>query len=235
MAFSSLQAEEHYQIIHPKTHKASAQSALSKQGKEMVKAHNCLECHSVESKGGCLAPPLDGIGAYRGKNYILARITRGEKFEKRFEKLHPEGELMPHLRLPLEQSQPITAYLLTLPAPKGGYKIYNHNKEEATKEAPEADTKGSPISIAEGRKIFSTAGCLACHAVNGMGGHFAPSLDGTSKRRNRSYVERIISKAELMPLSSEDTSEYSERGNIMPPSGLNAEQIKQVTDFIMTL
>jgi hypothetical protein len=68
-----------------------------------------------------------------------------------------------------------------------------------------------------------------------MGGHFAPALDGISKRRDRSYVERVISKSELMPINSEDTSEYSERGNIMPPAGLTKEQIQKVTDFVMTL
>lgn len=235
----ALNAEEQFQIIHPKTHHAGRQTPASEKGQASFKSHNCQQCHSVESKGGCLAPPLDGIGAYRGKPYIIARITLGDKFLHKFERLHPQGELMPHPRLPLEDSEAIASYLLTLPSPKDGFKIYSHAASAANKERlTEGTTKTLPSdlkNIEEGRKLLSSSGCLACHSVASMGGHFAPALDGISKRRDRSYVERVISKAELMPINSEDTSEYSERGNIMPPAGLTKEQIQKVTDFVMTL
>lgn len=220
-------------------HKGNKPSPSSKKGEAFFRSGTCLECHSVANKGGCLAPPLDGIGAYRSKTYLIARITLGDKFQKNFERLHPGGELMPHPRLPLEQSSAIASYLLTLPAPKEGFKIYDHaataTAEERLTETAKATLPSDLKNIAEGRKIFSTAGCLACHSVASLGGHFAPSLDGIGKHRTRAYIERVISKAELMPVNRDDTSEYSERGNVMPPSGLTADQIQKVTDFIMTL
>lgn len=224
-----------YQVIQVKSYAGKSLSPQAKQGKELFAKNHCASCHSVDNKGGCLAPPLDGIGAYRQKPYLLARITLGDRFRKDFEVYHKDAELMPHPRLPVSQSRLIAEYLLTLPSPKEGYKIYGHASESSEEKLTTAGTRlpGDMKQAEEGRKLFLGAGCLACHSVGNTGGRLAPNLGDIGSRQTYDFIERRISKAEIFGLT--DNSEYAERGTVMPPSGLTPEQVKKIAVFLTTL
>lgn len=225
-------------VIASNFYKPLPASAVSRAGNEAIKKYDCTMCHSIEGRGGCLAPPFDGIGAYRSRQFILARITLGSAAEEEFEKLY-EGktELMPHLRIPSSAAKNIAQYLLTLPAPKGGFYIGSHfNKQgQAQLKEEERELPAAPNTefIAAGKKLFYERGCTACHSIGKIGGHFAPALDAISKRRSKDYVRQHISNAELLVQGSAD--EYQGRGIVMPPSGLSAEEINKVTEFLMSL
>jgi mono/diheme cytochrome c family protein len=88
-------------------------------GKKIFTARNCAICHSVNEVGGCLAPPLDGIGKRRGKEFIQSRITNTPEAIAKFAKLYRATELMPHLRLPPKQANDVVAYLMTFQATPG--------------------------------------------------------------------------------------------------------------------
>jgi mono/diheme cytochrome c family protein len=90
------------------------------EGKKVFDTLNCVSCHSVQNKGGCLAPPLDCVSVRHPDDYLLLRLGQGEedKFVKRIG--HPE--LFPHPRFPKKELHAVIAYLRTLPCelpPKG--------------------------------------------------------------------------------------------------------------------
>ncbi|MBL8084873.1 MAG: cytochrome c [Candidatus Obscuribacter sp.] len=218
-------------------------------GKALFAANNCSNCHSVADKGGCLAPPLDGIGAYRGRPYVIARITLGDKFTTEFARRYKDEELMPHPRLPLAQSQKIADFLMSLPAPSGGYQVYGHAREESSEEklsnpTPQDSTKlPSDLALAEnGRKRFLSGGCLACHAVGSLGGRLAPNLAGIGSRSSIDYIEGRITRAELKALGFDNVKEGSSSGAdaptnhiSMPASKLTPEDIHAISVFLSSL
>ena len=224
-------------------YKGQSASINSKEGAKLFQENNCVSCHSIEGKGGCLAPPLDGIGGRRSKLFVESRITKDEKAIARFFKLYPYAELLEHPRLPSGQAKSISTYLFTLSDLAGGTKIRGHKviQQEALKTPNQSlPSKTADLSkVAEGRLLFNDRSCLVCHSVRNMGGHFAPALDGISKRQERHYVSDRISAAEFFneidANKNNDPNEYNERGTVMPPSDLNPQEVESITDYLMSL
>lgn len=234
-----------YQLVKPKSYKGKSTSNVAA-GKALFEKNNCQNCHSISEKGGCLAPPLDGIGAYRGRPYIIARITLGDKFIKDFARRYKDEELMPHPRLPLKESTVIADYLLSLSSPETGYKVYGHSREESSEEKltnplPPSDKKlpGDLALSEEGRNKFLQSGCLACHSIGNLGGRLAPNLAGIGSRRTIDSIESRITRAELQPATLDDVKEGSSSGiqhsSVMPSSSLSPEEIHAIAAFLATL
>lgn len=240
---NSASNNKHLVKVKAKTYKPKKILASAEKGKLFYVKNNCAACHSAEGKGGCLAPPLDGIGSYHPKTYLIARITLGDKFEKRYETSHKNGELMPHPRIPFSESKVIADYLYSLPSLAAGYQMTSHGVEahphvplaKDSKTDQEESPKLDPKLVAAGRQAFAQAGCLACHSVDGAGGRFAPKLNGIANRRSLDYVRKMINRAELIPIPGEVQDEYAERGNIMPPAGLSTSDIESISQFLMSL
>ncbi len=220
--------------IPPKPYKPANISSLSKTGKILFVRNNCVACHSVGNHGGCLGPPLLGEGSRRSKDFILSRITQGAKAEAKFQDLYKASELMPHPRVPEKTAEAITAYLLTLDEPKSGFIMTKHQiASDNTVSSPAQTNKSNPESIAAGKKLFYEKGCAGCHTAGGVGGQFAPSLDGIGTKRERGHIEQIINNAQTLGLGSAD--EYNGRGTMMPPLNLTPAEASKITDFLMTL
>lgn len=201
-------------------YKPAAQTALTKQGKKYFEMHKCSLCHTAGGEGGCLAPPFDGIGARRSQDFLISRISDSKGAVAEFTRQYGEYELMPHLRIPDKQARAIAAFLMTIPEPEGGFKIVGHGLAgQKKKEMP-------------GRSLVARKGCLACHSLGGIGGSFAPALDGVGQRRTRESIDNHILGAELI-VGGE--GEYGNRGAVMPPSGLSREEIDAIADYLMTL
>ncbi len=223
-------------IEHGK-YKGQPASSRTRKGAELFRQNNCANCHSIEGKGGCLAPPLDGIGGRRNEIFVESRITKDEKAMARFLKLYPFAELLEHPRLPATQANDIASYLMTLSDMPGGVKIVGHKITtktpfHSTEEAGDCHNERIP-KVAEGRLLFNERSCLVCHSIRNMGGHFAPAFDGISTRRERVFISDRITAAEFFNQSGD--SEYNERGTVMPPSDLNPEQVESITDYLMSL
>lgn len=69
-------------------------------------------------------------------------------------------------------------------APAGVRADAGHDHDAATPAASDADHEPMPVMMAmpmmnaaRGMKLYAEKGCVACHAVNGVGGHDATSLD----------------------------------------------------------
>lgn len=212
-------------------------SAKSSKGAKFFKQNNCFTCHSIEGNGGCLAPPLDGIGGRRSTIFIESRITNDEKAMAHFLKIYPYAELLEHPRISGAQAKDIATYLMTLSDLPGAVKISGHKVSSktpfhSTEDAADCHKDRIP-KVAEGRMLFNDRSCLVCHSVRNLGGHFAPALDGISKRHDRQYVSDRITAAEFFNQNGEN--EYSGRGTVMPPSDLNSNQVESITDYLMSL
>ncbi len=60
--------------------------------------------------------------------------------------------------------------------------VADHVPGAAPREAGQVAHLVMPIMNPErGKKLFVTKGCVACHAVNGVGGHDAPNMDGHAR------------------------------------------------------
>ncbi|MFX5480904.1 cytochrome c, partial [Acinetobacter baumannii] len=59
-------------FIAPTLYRARTVDANSDKGRTLFQRHQCSSCHSIAGVGGCLAPPLDGVGSRRNKSFILA-------------------------------------------------------------------------------------------------------------------------------------------------------------------
>lgn len=212
----------------------AAKSADIESGRKLFVANKCQVCHVAQDMGGCLAPPLDGVIEYRSRAYIIGRITLGDKFLK-----NPplDKELMPHPRLPLSQSSKIASYIESLKAPKGGYKIYGHEDQRNSEEKVTASFKElatekiAPLpsefaNLESGRKIFLSSGCLACHSVGTIGGHFAPNLENIGSQRTSAYIQRKLTTGGI---------KYGDTLMSMPPAHLTQAEIDKLAAFLSTL
>ncbi len=219
--------------VKPAGYKPIPVSAESQKGKQIFQKNTCVQCHSTGMKGGCLGPVLAGVGARRTEKFIFDRITAGAAEEKAFETLYGQSELMPHPRLPKNQSRLVVSYLMTLPEPKNGFVIKAHVPNSENGVADNEIDKPTLASIQNGKKLFYSKGCMSCHSIGKVGGQFAAALDDVGSRKGRRYISERMTGAELLTLGTND--EYGERGTEMPPSNLTKPQIVSITDFLMSL
>jgi cytochrome c2 len=211
------------------------QSASTLEGKAVLEEHNCLACHSIQSNGGCLAPPFDGIGTRRSSEFITTRITGTAAAVKKFEHLYPYGELFSHPLMTQPQAALVTSYLLTLPEPKNGYEVNSHEVKQASTNSAKtflpANAQTTADDIEAGKLLFKTHGCMSCHSIGNLGGHFAPNLDGIANRREAQFISNRIDSTEFLV----DNDSDEKPGTTMPPTNLTAAQIEQVTTFLLSL
>lgn len=122
-----------------------------------------------------MAPPLDGIAAFRDKSYITNRL-QGKDVPGQKDYPLPE-EFMTHVHVRAEDVELITDYLLTLKKTK--FTVSAHATQ------PESVPGGSqfqPLPQSEssklGAQISKDLGCMACHSVGPIGGNIGPNFAG---------------------------------------------------------
>ncbi len=169
----------------------------SRTGKLLYERNNCSSCHQAEGQGGTLGPPLDGIGGARGEQFIVAHILDPAKQMAEFPTLFGgRTNIMPHPGLNLQDAKSIAAYLLTLADPEDGFVVTAHPKitshTRAKTQAPLRATTSSAISIEQGRALYLSRGCAACHTVDSAPSRFGPRLDGIAARRTRLDIEEAL-------------------------------------------
>lgn len=220
-------------VVKPKAYKPKPHSALAAKGKELFEKNNCAVCHTISAEGGCLAPPLDGIGSRRSQKFIKMRITSGSSEETKFAELYGKTELMPHVRVPAATAEAISQYLLTLREPERGFKIIGHEEKSNSSISPPAQGSTDDKSVARGRALLSSKGCLACHSFGNLGGKFAVKFDGVGSRLTVDAIRKQLTNAQLLTL--ENDTEYGARGTTMPPLDLTDDEIADLTAYLASL
>ncbi|MBX9877501.1 MAG: cytochrome c [Candidatus Obscuribacterales bacterium] len=214
---------------------ANPQNKLSKsaiEGKALFATMNCASCHTVGQEGGCLGPPLAGVGSRRTKGFLEARLTNTKEAELKFQSEYSyHAELMPHPRFAPETANKLIAYLQTLPSPKGGFQIEPHKPLEAKSRNANEIKEATAADIAEGARNFYKFGCAACHSIGNIGGSLGPALDGVGGFRDLDFITDHITDAQIhtrMLKGDEGTSK-------MPHFKATEKEIDQIAAFLYTL
>ncbi|MCZ6678778.1 MAG: c-type cytochrome [Candidatus Poribacteria bacterium] len=82
----------------------------------------------------------------------------------------------------------------------------------------------APEAIAAGEEIVKTVGCLACHAVDGLGSDFAPKLDSVGNKVTPSFLRQWIS----------DPKAY-DPDTVMPNLRLTDPEVENAVAYLMSL
>lgn len=200
-------------------------------GEILVDKHACKSCHLIKGDGGRVGPPLDGLGEHRSESYIVYKLTR-QPLPRR-KKLYPiPYELMAHVHVPRKDVAAIAQFLRSLPQQKYLVKGHQGSVPEDTPAGSSFKPDKNSVSSKRGMSLFNQKGCFACHSIDGLGGgSIGPSLDGVGARRSRNFIgDRVSRGAVILPEPNEKSGQVS-----MPPAQLNANEIKDITNWLMTL
>jgi len=223
-------------VIPTKGYKPPPESAASKEGERKFGYLNCMACHSVHNAGGTLGPPLDGVGANRTKEYLLARIVDSKKERQEFAQLIGGDPrfIPPHTRLSEPTANLIVEYLLTLPEPNGGFVVVPHVPRMAA-ETPQANLEYKPLPTSQnsklGSQLYSKSGCVACHSIGKVGGWIAPNLDGVGGRHAREWIVAHINNPSVHA-GPQDEGALPEQ---MPSASISKKDVQRIADYLLTL
>ena len=96
------------------------ETASSRAGQQLYYDQGCASCHAIGQTGGQFGPSLNGVGARRSRQYIVAHITSAQLHAEQFPGEHSGGAMMPETNVSSAEMQQIADFLLTLPAESGG-------------------------------------------------------------------------------------------------------------------
>jgi len=136
--------------------------ADSERGGELFRRSRCVTCHSVNGRGGSLAPELAHVGAKVTRDWLNAWIRDPHR-------LQPDT-LMPRFRFTDGEVRDLAAYVVRDLADPAGLAF--------------DDSPPDPALAAEGRRIFERRGCYSCHELEGFPSlpRIGPSLVGVGDR-----------------------------------------------------
>lgn len=140
-----------------------------------------------------------------------------------------------HTRVSAPAANALSAYLLTIPEPTGGYIVEGHWNLASEIPAPDPNFKPRPESESsrKGEKLFFEKGCVACHAVKGQGGWLAPPLDGIGGRRSHDFIAVSIKRRKRAGSGVERKDE--EDRFRMPVIEISEEEANNLADYLETL
>ena len=84
-----------------------------------------------------------------------------------------------------------------------------------------------------GRKLYDSASCNACHSIAAQGGDAGPALDGIGARRTTEWLTGHITN----PQAHIDAKpqEHETKSSMMPPTELSPDEISQIVEYLRTL
>lgn len=120
--------------------------ADAERGGEIFRGSRCVTCHSVNGRGGTLAPELAHVGAKVSRDWLYAWIRDPHR-------LQPDT-LMPRFRFADDEVRDLAAYL-------------SEDLGEPQGLSPEGGPP-DPSLAAEGRRLYERRGCYSCHDLEGF-------------------------------------------------------------------
>jgi len=203
-------------------------------GAQILEKQGCLHCHYLRGDGGLIGPPFEGIRKYKSAEDIVNVLSKKRPLPRYYPKgiLDPR-EYMRHVKLDKSTAQEVANYLLSIPDEEAlELKGHDENDPDSIPKAFNFVPQKPSDASREGLALYKDMGCAACHSIAGTGGWRGPGLDGVGSRLSKNGIENRISNGVTAFFQGKEykPAEYS-----MPPSNLSQEQVKQITEFLMTL
>ncbi|MEO7649353.1 MAG: c-type cytochrome, partial [Bryobacteraceae bacterium] len=159
---------------------------------------NCESCHTVGEGKPKMGPDLTQTATRKSAAWMIQHFKRPAS-------LVP-GSVMPPLQLNDGQLNALAAFLLKL-TPRNA-----------------AALQSAPPFAVEGALVYQANKCGVCHLVNEVGGKLGPPLDGLSKRRTRTWVERHFLEPQVMSPKT-----------IMPVYKFSPKDMENITTYLFVL
>ena len=267
MPYSQLRPDEVYALLialrgmrqdaTPKKQYTESETARQ-QGRFLVARYNCWGCHLLDGKESAILPYFE-TQASLGDNAEIRRsfgppslLGEGERVRAVWliEFLQNVTELRPWLEKTLTLEEGRTAGI-RMPSfempPKEAELLASYFASMSQKPFPEQPIEANVLTYEqaiEGRALFKSAACEACHPYEGVGQ--APSLSLAAKRLQGDWVLRwLLSPARTLPGTSRMPPFFGEpddalRGRLSTPltdflAGDPAAQMIRLRDYVMVL
>ncbi len=82
----------------------------------------------------------------------------------------------------------------------------------------------SVSAFASGASIFSSAGCVGCHAINGQGGSVGPDLSHIGSKRSLAWIKKQIT----------DPAAHNSSTS-MPPTSISGKKLNALASYLESL
>ncbi len=213
----------------PSEKPAGATSASTAAGEKIFQSHACVVCHGPAGAGTARVAPLAGLVAGKSDQQLSTLLQ------------HPDAKMkaggMPPFTGSQAEESSLIAYIHSLaPAKHTPAQKSTTAAAPAEKTAPASSTSASALAQSaaakappaaqtspamEGRAIFESNGCAACHGPQGTGTQFAPSLVGITHK---------YPGAKLPYLLYHPTSKMSDGG--MPVVDVHGEDMQHLIAYL---
>jgi cytochrome c oxidase cbb3-type subunit 3 len=162
-------------------------------GQAQFIGYGCNTCHTIGGQGGTLGPDLTYIGFRKSHEWLDLWLQNPEEWK--------HSTLMPNFYLKDHVRKQMVDYLVSL-------------KGEAYRQNPpwnKPELMQDPI--ARGKTIFTAAGCVGCHGVEGKGGYPNNNVVG-------GQIPGLTTVAD--GFSKEELKDRIKKGRETDPADLNA-------------
>ncbi|MFQ5719258.1 MAG: c-type cytochrome [Acidobacteriota bacterium] len=166
-------------------------------GRELIQRLGCAGCHNIRGfKASTLyAPDLHGLADRTTGRWIFAWMKNPRRYA--------ENARMPRYELEEPMLDALVGYLMT----------FSEEKVESPPAPPAGDAD-------QGRRLFRTSFCIACHSVDGRGANEAIDLARVGSKLNARAIERLLM----------DTHAAAP-GSPMPQYRFTARQVADLTSY----
>ncbi|KMP12495.1 octahem cytochrome c [Candidatus Nitromaritima sp. SCGC AAA799-A02] len=173
------------------------ESGDPEKGQKLFNTVGCLACHELEGQGEVFGPDLGRIAEKVNADWLVTWLSGPKTYNHK--------SIMPDLRLSVEESSDIAAYLM------------QYGEKKTIKGID--DTISNPDLIAYGEKVVRRRGCFACHDINGMEkeGRIAPELS--------SFGRKLILELEFGDAHVPHTWESWVRTKLRKPNSFRTERV----------
>ncbi|HET7745814.1 MAG TPA: c-type cytochrome [Vicinamibacteria bacterium] len=196
------------------THVQVPNLARLQEGRRAVERAACLDCHSLDGRGGTTRPG-DATVAAKDLSRLGATGYRADWYED-------------HERRRAESAAD-SAWRTSFGPMDAG--------ERAAIDVVLASSVGAP-RLVESKALFHTLGCRGCHKVNGVGGDDGPDLTRVGEKDpGRLDMTRVPGRKDLADWHKEHLRAPAALvpGSAMPALGLSEAEIDSLTHYLFSL
>lgn len=153
---------------------------------------NCAVCHGEDARGN-VGPDLHGVAAF-GSTFLYAFVSNPETVNNQ--------ATMPRVPLSRREIADVVAYLMSLSELPEVARALPSGEEK-----PEIRNQKSEIrnDVDQGKRLFQSKACVACHGPAAQGTDLAPGLAGKTADQIRHQVREPMEK--MPPFSTAQLSD----------------------------